>query len=420
MNKLDYVLDFCKEFAKDMLVSGAHIERVNLQIEKLCHMYGLHDVTCANLSTRISISAKDENQNYSQRQTDVPPLAINLERLKKLNHLYYRIKEEMPDASTLRSLLSAITTNDFPMWAILLGNIVAMLGLGRTFGGTWPDLLIICINTLAIFFGCKLLEKIKLNKIILNFVMMFFCSLFTLGMYKVGFVHSFFIVLITNTFLLIPGIPMINCARNFLCGSEANGVIELLKVFLEVCTIVAGIAGAYFFFGDLNVEIINEFAPKDHSFLDNVELTFLTLMATTGFSIGFNIHFKDLPFAMIGGVIIRICYIAFQAIFPEYRLFYCLLASFFAALYSEILAITRKNPSTLYLYPSIIPLIPGDLICLVSLGVIWQNTDLLKLSADLAFALIGISFGFVVCSTVVHYVRKFKFKKTVTESETKQ
>ena len=419
MNKLDYVLDFCKEFAKDMLVSGAHIERVNLQIEKICHAYGLHDVTLNNLSTRVVVSAKDENQNYSQRQTDVPPMAINLERLKMLNHLYYKIKEELPDPSTLRKLLADIKTNDFPMWAILLGNIVAMLGLGRTFGGTWSDLLIIVVNTVAIFFACKLFNKIKLNKIIVNFITMFIVSLFTIGLYKAGFVHSFFIVLITNTFLLIPGIPMINCARNLLCGNEANGIIELLKVFLEVCTIVAGIAGAYFFFGDLQVQLIDVFAGKTNTFLENVELTFLTLMATTGFSIGFNIHFKDLPFAMIGGVIIRICYIAFQAIFPEYRLFYCLLASFFAALYSEILAITRKNPSTLFLYPSIIPLIPGDLICLVSLGVIWQNTDLIKLGADLAFALVGISIGFVVCSSVVHYVRKFKFKKIVNESEAK-
>ena len=68
MNKIDYVLDFCKEFAKDMLVSGSHIERVNLQVEKICHAYGLHDVTLNNLSTRVVISAKDADQNYSQRQ----------------------------------------------------------------------------------------------------------------------------------------------------------------------------------------------------------------------------------------------------------------------------------------------------------------------------------------------------------------
>lgn len=420
MNKIDYVLDFCKELAKDMIVSGANIERVNLSVEKICHAYGLHDVTTANLSTRISISAKDENQNYVSRQTDVPPQAINLERLKALNHLSFRIRDELPDPSTLREQLSDIKTNDFPTWLIFLGNIVAMLGLGRIFNGTFTDLIMICINTAIIFFGLKLFNKIKLNKIITNFATMFVCSLCTLALYKAGFVHKFFVVLICNTFLLIPGIPMINCARNLLCGNESNGIVDLLKVLLEVCTIVAGIAAAYFFFGDLSVEIIDEMSSSGNkTFLENVELVFATLMATTGFSIGFNIHFKDITFAMIGGVIIRICYILFQLVFPEYRFFYCLLAAFCAALYSEILAINKKNPSTLYLYPSIVPLIPGDLICLVSLGLIWQNTALIDLGKDLAFSLLGISFGFVICSSAVHYIRKLKFKKTIEESNAK-
>ena len=51
--------------------------------------------------------------------------------------------------------------------------------------------------------------------------------------------------MITNAFFLIPGIQMINCARNLLCGNEMNGLIEFLKVIVEVCTIVAGVAAAY-------------------------------------------------------------------------------------------------------------------------------------------------------------------------------
>jgi hypothetical protein len=42
---------------------------------------------------------------------------------------------------------------------------------------------------------------------------------------------------------------MVNSVRNILCGNEMNGIIELLKVFLEVITIVAGLYIAYFFFG---------------------------------------------------------------------------------------------------------------------------------------------------------------------------
>ena len=77
MERIEYILDFCKELGKQMIVSGANIERVNLSVERICHAYGLHDVTCANLTTRISISAKDENKLYAHRQTDVPPQVIN-------------------------------------------------------------------------------------------------------------------------------------------------------------------------------------------------------------------------------------------------------------------------------------------------------------------------------------------------------
>ena len=85
-------------------------------------------------------------------------------------------------------------------------------------------------------------------------------------------------------------------------------------------------------------------------------------------------------------------------------------AAFFAAFYSEILAITRKEPSTLYLYPSIVPLIPGDLFCYVAFGIVWRNTSfIVEHGPDLALSLVGISIGFVLCSSVVHYVRKIKF-----------
>ena len=48
MTKLEYVLDFAKEYGKQMLLSGSNIERVGLVMERICHAYGLHDVTATN------------------------------------------------------------------------------------------------------------------------------------------------------------------------------------------------------------------------------------------------------------------------------------------------------------------------------------------------------------------------------------
>ena len=399
-----------------MIASGANIERVNLTIERICHAYGLHDVTCANLSSRISISAKDENKLYAHRQTDVPPQNINLEKLKKLNNLAFDVCKDKPKEDTLYDLLHSIKTNDFPWWVIMIGFLVAMMGLARIFCAGFTEILVVELNTLLLFGLSRALTKVHINKIITNFFSMFLCSLIAMGLYAAHFIDNFYIVVITNAFFLIPGIPMINCARNILCGNEMNGAIDLLKVLLEVCSIVAGVAAAYALLGGATgyPQIEESFNLRNNldPVLSSFELVFLTLMASTGFSIVFNIQLKDLPFAALGGVIVRVVHILFKLAFPAYAFVYTIFAAFFAALYSEILAITKKEPSTLYLYPSIVPLIPGDLFYYAALGIVWGNASIFtKFGPDLALSLVGISVGFVLCSTIVHYIRKFKFLK---------
>ena len=416
MERIEYILDFCKELGKQMIASGANIERVNLSIERICHAYGLHDVTCANLSSRISISAKDENKLYASRQTDVPPQTINLEKLKKLNNLAFDVCKNKPSEDTLYDLLHAIKTNDFPWWMMMIGFIVAMMGLARIFCAGWSEILVVELNTLLLFGLSRALTKVHINKIITNFFSMFLCSLIAMGLYAAHFIDNFYIVVITNAFFLIPGIPMINCARNILCGNEMNGAIDLLKVLLEVCSIVAGVAAAYAILGSATgyplIEESFNLRNNLNPVLSSFELIFLTLMASTGFSVVFNIQLKDLPFAALGGVIVRVVHILFKLAFPAYPFVFTIFAAFFAALYSEILAIIKKEPSTLYLYPSIVPLIPGDLFYYVALGIIWGNVSIIsQFGPDLALCLIGISVGFVLCSTIVHYIRKFKFLK---------
>lgn len=420
MERIDYILDFCKELGKQMIASGANIERVNLSIEKICHAYGLHDVTCANLTTRISISAKDENKLYAQRQTDVPPQSFNLERLKKLNNLSHQVRETTPDVTTLYDLLHAVKSNDFPWWVMMIGYLVAMAGLARIFLAGPTELLVVEINTLVLFGLSRLFTKVHINKIITNFFSMFLCSTIATLFYMSGFINNFFTIVLTNAFFLLPGIQMVNCARNLLCGNEMNGVIDLLKVILEICTIIAGVAAVYAAFeGVAHYPLLEEyrdalaaFANNTPLWLVNIELVGLTLMATAGFSIVFNIQLEDIVFAAIGGVIVRLVYILFKYWLPDYPFIYTMVAAFFAALYSEILANIRKEPSTLYLYPSIVPLIPGDLFCYVAFGIVWRNSNfIVEHGPALALSLVGISIGFVLCSTIMHYVRKFNFLK---------
>ena len=411
MTNTDKVLEFSSKLGREMLVAGANLERVRLTILKICHAYDLQDVSLYSLNTFLSISALDpKTGSYHQRQVSIVIGDLNLERLRDLNDLSYKVVKEVPNVSTLDSLLDEVKNDVYPWWIILLGFLLAMACLSRIFGATYKEMIIALLNTVIIYFLSMLFKKIKLNHIITNFVATFITGSITIFFYHIGFIGNFYVAVITSALYLLPGVQMVNSARNILCGNEMNGIIELLKVILEVVVIVAGIASAFFLFGS-TLPTLEESIVVNEGLIYDIELIGLSFLASFGFGIVFNIHEKDLIFAALGGFVIRIVYILFSHIL-DYRITYTVLAAFSAALYSEILATIKKEPSTLYLYPSIIPIIPGDLIYYSMLGVVWANGTLfLENALSCLLVLAGISFGFVLCSSFTHYSRRIKFRK---------
>ena len=411
MTNTEYVLEFSLKLGREMLVAGANLERVRLTIFKICHAYNLNDVSLYSLNTFLSISALDPNTNdYHQRQVSIVIGDLNLERLRDLNNLSYKVVKEVPSANALDALLNDVKNDVYPWWVILLGFLLAMACLSRIFGATYKELIVALINTAIIYFLSMLFKRIKLNHIITNFVATFITGSLTILFYHVGFIDNFFVAVITSALYLLPGVQMVNSARNVLCGNEMNGIIELLKVILEVIVIVAGIASAFFLFGS-TLPTLEESIVVNEGLIYDIELIGLSFFASFGFGIVFNIHEKDLIFAALGGFVIRIVYILLSHVM-DYRISYTILAAFSAALYSEILASIKKEPSTLYLYPSIIPIIPGDLIYYSMLGVVWANGTLfLENALSCLLVLAGISVGFVLCSSFMHYLRRIKFRK---------
>ena len=145
--------------------------------------------------------------------------------------------------------------------------------------------------------------------------------------------------------------------------------------------------------------------------LANVEIVILSFFASLGFGIVFQIRKEDLVYAALGGMFTRIVYLLLMAFVP-YRILYAALAAFFAAVYAEILAFYKKTPATLFLYPSIIPLIPGELFYYTMGGIVMRNGELFTTNAvECILALVGISIGFVLSSSISHYMRRFRIAR---------
>lgn len=82
------------------------------------------------------------------------------------------------------------------------------------------------------------------------------------------------------------------------------------------------------------------------------------LLGTLGFNILFNIRGKKLIFASLGGLISWSVFLGLQPLFAGEAIRY-LLSAAVVTVYGEVLARLEKTPTTTFLVPSVIPLIPG-------------------------------------------------------------
>ena len=143
--------------------------------------------------------------------------------------------------------------------------------------------------------------------------------------------------------------------------------------------------------------------------LNNVTLVIVSFFASFGFGLVFRIVGWDLLLAGMAGALTRIVYLILLSFIPS-RVVYMSLAALFAGLYGELMATIRKEPSTYFIYPALVPLIPGDLLYYALVGILNGGMDVLWYNAiECVLALTGLSIGFVISSSLAHYLRRYRF-----------
>lgn len=125
-----------------------------------------------------------------------------------------------------------------------------------------------------------------------------------------------------------------------------------------------------------------------------------------GFGILFNIRGKNLFFAALGGALSWMAYL-FSGLFCNVDISQYFIAAAVISLYSELMAIIRKVPVTIFLVTSMIPLVPG--------GVIFHTMENLilgkaRISAEMgiyAFEIAGaIAMGILLMAFLVRILKQ--------------
>ena len=247
MTNTEYILDFAVRLGARMLTAGANLERVNDTIYRVCCSYQLHDISLFSLSTSLVLSAVDAEGTCATRQISIPSVGIHLSRLNSYNQLARTICNETPEPRDLRGLLEeGERVEDYPEWLVLMGDILALGCICYMFGGSAKDIVWVAISTTIMFYILKALSLPSLNRVIKDAVCMFAAGFLAKLAVRYGLGENYYTIILTNAFLLIPGIPMVNSVRNILCGNELNGTVELMKVVLETAAIVVGLVIAIY------------------------------------------------------------------------------------------------------------------------------------------------------------------------------
>ena len=123
-------------------------------------------------------------------------------------------------------------------------------------------------------------------------------------------------------------------------------------------------------------------------------------LGACGYSILFNIRRDKLIYATVGGAVTWLIYILVSGIVPNIFLSN-MLATAFATLYAELLARVKKAPTTVFLIPSIIPMIPGGGLFYTMSAVINNNSEQFEhyFMSTIETAL-GISIGIMFMSLI--------------------
>ncbi len=252
MHDVEYVLDFVVSLGSRMLNAGANLERVNDTMKRVCLSYQMESISVYSLNSTIMVSAKSADGVYCSRHIAVRPASIHLERLNQLNRLSRTVCTEKPVPSSLAEMLeTAQQIEEYSIVKVILGYMVAMTSLCVIFGGTASDVVAADSIAFVLFWLIRWLSSRNLNRIVMNTLCMWVSGTLGLFLVSIGTGEQYFIIIITNSMMMIPGIPLVNAVRNLLCGNEMNGILEILKVLMEAVAIVLGLVLSIYMFGGL-------------------------------------------------------------------------------------------------------------------------------------------------------------------------
>ncbi|MGN1089411.1 MAG: threonine/serine exporter family protein [Huintestinicola sp.] len=235
----------CTELAEMMIKYGAEVYRVEDTITRICAAYGHTEAQIYTTPANFIITLKGETGKPVTDTVSITERETNLDRAGRINELSRQICAAKPSAEAVRKQIGNIKSRSTYKTPVIYASYF-VAGATFTFlnGGGAVEAAVGGLLALLIRFIEGRLRSIRASTFLRSALCALAVSLIAAGLFKAGIVPRFDRVIIGATMVLVPGVAMTNCMRDFISGDFYSGMYTMTEALLTAAGLAVGAGSA--------------------------------------------------------------------------------------------------------------------------------------------------------------------------------
>lgn len=353
--KLDLVL----KSGRILMESGAEIYRTEETMRRMAASFQLEDFETYVMNRGIMASYLTREGFSESKVVATNETAIHLKKIEEVNTLSrYIACQKQLNMDDLEQRFKAIDHHrDYSQVTNLVAYFFGAAGFTIALGSTWIDGLIAAISGLLLGLSMPLIQRFVSTDYLITIIGSALITLFVNLFSLVGLGDSRNLILLGTLMLLVPGVAFVNAIREFSQGNISVGTSLFISALLVSSSISVGVAG---------MTALLPFAHQLSGHLPVMETSGISILiktlaagiGTVAFAVFYNVAKRYFLELGIIGALSWLIYLLFIQM-TAWEGAAVFLSALFVAFASQLLAVYKRCPATIFLATSMFPLIPG-------------------------------------------------------------
>ena len=397
-----------------LMTSGADVNHVERLLTQLGYAYNAKEMNVFVITGCIIVTMTiSDGREYTQTRR-IGPAEFDFYKLELLNKLCRSCRHVPLPPTELQARLKDINSEKkLKSWSYV-GSVLVVTAYTAFFGGTVAETAVSAILAIILCFLVQKLSQKTPNLIGFNFVASFFIGIVIAFCCKnVSFLTADSMtsgVIMT----IIPGLALTNSIRDMLSGDTLAGLMRFCESLLWTAAMVFGFMVAFSVLG-LTVHTNIPVASWELKLV-------MVIPATLGLLLCNNSRRALMIFGLVGSLLTFIAYIYCEQTFHNNEFLCVCLASFVAAIFSEVVAKKKHVPTAVFFFAAVMPMIPGRLLFSTVNNLAQAQWDAAASTGHtVAMTVLGISTAICVVWTISRTWQNFhvneRIEKMIHSSE---